>query len=95
MGVPSKNSSVLDIGRRPELKSEGTPLGFFEGTPLIVLEIICTFVLETAQESGFSHWRRDPALRCASIAAPKAAQGAVGRSGSTGPASYAGNLMIA
>ena len=35
------------------------------------------------------------ALRCASIAAPKAAQGAVDRAGSTGPASYAGNLMIA
>ena len=47
MGVPSKNSSVLDIGRRPELKSDE----FFEGTPLSSRDN-CTFVLETAQESG-------------------------------------------
>ena len=47
MGVPSKNSSVLDMGRRPELKSDE----FFEGTPLSSRDN-CTFVLETAQESG-------------------------------------------
>ena len=47
MGVPSKNSSVLDMGRRPELKSDE----FFEGTPLSSRDN-CIFVLETAQESG-------------------------------------------
>ena len=43
MGVHSKNSSVLDMGRRPELKSDE----FFEGTPLSSRDN-CTFVIETA-----------------------------------------------
>ncbi len=47
MGVPSKNSLVSDMGRRPELKSDE----FFEGTPLSSRDNR-TFVLETAQESG-------------------------------------------
>ena len=47
MGVPSKNSLVSDMGRRPELKSDE----FFEGTPLSSRDN-STFVLETAQESG-------------------------------------------
>ena len=47
MGVPSKRSFVLDMGRRPELKSDE----FFEGTPLSSRDNR-TFVLETAQESG-------------------------------------------
>ena len=47
MGVPSKNSLVLDMGRRPELKSDE----FFEGTPLSFRDNH-TFVFETAQKSG-------------------------------------------
>ena len=59
MGVPSKKSLVLDMGRpagrararraapRPELKSDE----FFEGTPLYSRDNR-TIVLETAQESG-------------------------------------------
>jgi len=47
MEVPSKNSLLSDMGRRPQLKSDE----FFEGTPLCSRDNR-TFVFETAQESG-------------------------------------------
>ena len=47
MGVDSKNSSDLDMGRRPKLKSDE----FFESTPISSRDNRA-FVLETAQKSG-------------------------------------------
>jgi hypothetical protein len=47
VGVPSKNSSVSDMGRRPELKSAE----FFVGTPTSSRDNL-TFGFETAEKSG-------------------------------------------
>ena len=47
MGVTPKNSSVLDMGRRPELKSDE----FFEVTPISSRDNL-TFVFETAETGG-------------------------------------------
>ena len=47
MGVVSKHSSDLHMGRRPELESDE----FFETTPISSRDNL-TFVFETAQTSG-------------------------------------------
>ena len=55
IGVKPKNSSDLDVGRRPELKSDE----FFVLNPNTI-EIISFFVRDRRNKCC-SYWQRDPA----------------------------------